>query len=107
MADERKKIQVRLTDDEIMQLKYWAKRDEVSVNEWIEDAIKQAIAIKNGNYQLPTLEQQRLNQIIDTITVLSSNVGSLENVIVSGFDSLLGLTRGDNYLLEHEDGEIE
>ena len=34
------------------------------------------------------------------------NVASLENVTVHGFDSLLNLTRGDNYLLDEEDGDI-
>ncbi len=32
---------------------------------------------------------------------------SLESVVIHGFDSLLKLTKGDNYLLEHQDGEIE
>ena len=47
-----------------------------------------------------------MNQLVDVVTNLSSNIKSLEDVTVSGFDSLLGLTRGDNYLLEHEDGEL-
>ena len=64
------------------------------------------IAYENKDYDLPDLEQARLNQLIDNMAVLSSNIHSLENVITSGFDSLLGLVKGDNYLLEHEDGEI-
>ena len=43
---------------------------------------------------------------MDLVTGLSSNIKSLEDVTVSGFDSLLGLTRGDNYLLEQEDGDL-
>jgi len=106
VGDPRKKVQVRLTDDEYQQLTYWAAKDEVSINEWITEAIQRSIKFKNGDYDLLTLEQQRLNQLIDVVTTLSSNVQGLESVITSGFDSLLGLTRGDNYLLEEEDGEI-
>ena len=63
--------------------------------------------MENEDYDLPTLETRRLNQIVDALTTLSHNVQSLESVTTSGFDSLLGLTRGDNYLLEtDEDGEI-
>ena len=59
-----------------------------------------------GQLSLKTLEQARLNQLIDAMAVLSSNVKSLESVVTSGFDSLLVLTKGDNYLLSHQDGEL-
>lgn len=55
-----------------------------------------------GDFDIPTAEQMRLNQIIDGLAALSSNVESLESVMHSGFDSLIGLTRGDNYLLDEE-----
>ena len=62
--------------------------------------------MENGDYDLPKAEILRLNQLIEIISVLSSDVQSLESVTIHGFDSLLNLTRGDNYLLEEEDGEI-
>jgi hypothetical protein len=78
----------------------------MSANEYMEEALQQAIAHENRDYDLPTAEIARLNQLVDVVTNLSSNIKSLEDVTVSGFDSLLGLTRGDNYLLEQEDGEL-
>lgn len=94
-------------DDETYQnVNYWAKKNGISVNELLRDAIALYISYQNKDYDIPTLEIQRLNQLVDTITVLSSNVSSLEKVTVSGFDSLIKLTRGDNYLLEEEDGEL-
>lgn len=100
------RVTVTLDNDRYEQLKYWAARHERSINEYLGDAIDLAIRCENGDYDLPKLEVQRLNQLIDVITTLSSNVQSLESIVVSGFDSLLGLTRGDNYLLESEDGEL-
>lgn len=100
------RVTVTLDNDKYEQLKYWAARRERSINEYLGDAIELAIRHENGDYDLPKLEIQRLNQLIDVVTVLSSNVHSLEGIVVSGFDSLLGLTRGDNYLLESEDGEL-
>ncbi len=100
------RVTVTLDDDSFERLKYWAAKREVSINEYLGEAIAAAIRRENNDYDLPELEIQRLNQLIDVITVLSSNVKSLEDVTVSGFDSLLELTRGDNYLLEAEDGEV-
>lgn len=100
------RVTVTLDDDAFERLKYWAGKHDMSINEYLNEAIELSIRRENKDYDLPELEIQRLNQLIDVITVLSSNVKSLEDITVSGFDSLLELTRGDNYLLEAEDGEI-
>ena len=78
----------------------------MSINEFVPVLLEQYIGIKNGDYQLPTLEIQRLNQLIETVNVLSRNMQSLESITVNGFDSLLSLTKGDNYLLEDDDSDI-
>lgn len=100
------RITATVSEDDFQQMTYWAKRRGVSLNEYFKDAVEEKIKRENGDYDLPTLEQQRLNQLTDVVTVLSSNVQSLEQVVTSGFDSLIGLTRGDNYLLQNEDGDI-
>lgn len=100
------RVTLRLTDKDYGRLTYWAEKAGMSVNEFVPTILDRWIDIENGNYQLPTLEAARLNQIIDVVLGLSSNVQSLESVVISGFDSLLKLTKGDNYLLEHEDGEF-
>lgn len=105
-APDTKRVTATVTADTFERLQYWADRKGISINQYLNEALDRAIAYENQDYDLPTLEQARLNQLIDHMAVLSSNVNSLEKVIVSGFDSLLGLTRGDNYLLDHEDGEI-
>lgn len=107
MSDkENKRVTVRVDADTYERLVYWSQRHECSINEYLADAIDEAIKRENQDYDLPRAEIARLNQLIDVITVLSSDVNSLEDVVTSGFESLLGLTRGDNYLLEQEDGEL-
>lgn len=102
-----KRMTLRLDEDTYERIKYWAtRRTQGSMNEYVLNAIDMMIKFENKDYDLPTLEQQRLNQLIDIIHVLSQNVASLEEVTINGFDSLLNLTRGDNYLLEQEDGEL-
>ena len=100
------RMTLRLSNGDYERLQYWAARRQMSANEYMEEALQQAIAHENRDYDLPTAEIARLNQLVDVVTNLSSNIKSLEDVTVSGFDSLLGLTRGDNYLLEQEDGEL-
>ena len=98
------------TPDEYNQLRYFISQYPhrwPSTNEFIRAATTHYISFLNQDYDLPALEIQRLNQLVDTITVLSSNVGSLQDVVTHGFDSLLQLTRGSNYLLElDDDGEL-
>lgn len=105
-SEDSKRITVTVDDKLYQQLDYWAEKKHISVNQYLKEALESAIAYENQDYPLPTLEQARLNQLIDRIGALESNFKSLESVITSGFDSLLGLTRGDNYLLERDDGEI-
>lgn len=100
------RLTLRISEDDFQRLQYWATRREMSVNDYMIEALYAQIRKENRDYDLPTAEIARLNQLVDLVTGLSSNIKSLEDVTVSGFDSLLGLTRGDNYLLEQEDGDL-
>jgi predicted DNA-binding protein len=106
--DPRERFPVRLHKDVKARLEYWAdRRGYSSANEYVVDAIVEKIRRENQDYDLPTLEIARLNQVVDEMRAMSINVANLERVITSGFDSLIGLTRGDNYLLDAEDGELD
>ena len=100
------RLTLRINEDDYQRLRYWAARSGISANDYMIEALLAQIRRENGDYDIPTAEVARLNQLVDLVTGLSSNIKSLENVTISGFDSLLGLTRGDNYLLEQEDGDI-
>lgn len=106
IAQGKRRIQVVITDDDYIKLKHFAEKKEMTINDYVQEAISFMNKWQMGDVDLPTLEIQRLNQLVDGMAVLSSNVHSLEQVITSGFDSLLGLTRGENYLLEENDGNI-
>ena len=101
-----KRVSATVSDKTYQQLDYWSSKKGISINEFLNEAIARAIAWENKDYPIPTMEQARLNQLIDVVHILASNQKSLEQVVTEGFDSLLGLVRGDNYLLENDDGEI-
>ena len=92
--------------DTYERMKYWAQAHGVSVNDYLRDAIDLKIAHENKDFQVPSLLVNRMNQTIDGMAVLSSNVKALERIVTSGFNSLLGLTRGENYLMEDDNGEV-
>ncbi|MEU0942372.1 hypothetical protein ABZ379_06180 [Streptomyces canus] len=98
---------VRLDPDAKQRAEYWAdKRGFSSVNEYVAEAVVEKIRRENLDYDLPTLEIARLNELVDQVAALAKNSANLERVVTTGFDSLIGLTRGDNYLLDDEDGEL-
>jgi len=64
--------------------------------------VERSIATRNQDYDLPSLEAQRLSQIVDQLKALSDNTANLERVVYDGLGSLLSLARGDDYLLSVE-----
>lgn len=103
---KNKPISVRLSEDDLNKLDYWADKYDMNRSELIVLAIHHYIGWKNGDYDLPTAERQRLNQLIDGITNLAITNEHLEKSIISGFDSMLGIIRGRNYLVESESGDL-
>jgi hypothetical protein len=98
---------IRLSPDDKRRAEYWAdKRGFPSVSAYVAEAVIEKIRRENLDYDLPTLEIARLNELVDQIGALAKNSANLERVVTTGFDSLIGLTRGDNYLLDDQDGEL-
>ncbi|PUB32552.1 hypothetical protein C8K30_1011078 [Promicromonospora sp. AC04] len=106
-VDKRAGMFIRVSSDDKQRAKYWAdKRGFASVNEYAAEALAEQVRRENLDYDLPTLEIARLNELVDQVKALSTNQANLERVVTQGLDSLIGLTRGDNYLLDDEDGEL-
>ncbi|MGW6604258.1 hypothetical protein [Streptomyces sp. NPDC055036] len=106
-GDRRPGMFVRLGPDDKQRAEYWAaRRGFSSVNEYVAEAVAEKIRRENLDYDLPTLEIARLNEVVDQVAALAKNTANLERVVTTGFDSLIGLTRGDSYLLDDEDGEL-
>lgn len=105
-APDRIRKWMRLHPDTVQRVTYWSGKRDLTEQEYLEQAVEEKIARENGDYDLPTLEIQRLNQLIDEIRALSTNSANLEAVVTSGFDSLMGMARGDSYLFDDEDGEL-
>lgn len=103
-----KRVTAVLNEDDYQRVQYWAQKKEMSMNDFVRYAIELAIRRENKDYDLPTLEAARLNQLVEGMQVLSMNVGNLERTMTAGLDSLLRMTRGENYLTDDaEEGGVE
>lgn len=96
------RVTMVVKNDDYERIRYWADRNNMSVNEYALTASLEKMEHENGDYDLPTLEQARLAQLVSAMEAMSVRMNSLEHVVTSGFGSLLSLTRGDNYLLEDD-----
>lgn len=90
----------RIHPDTKARVAYWATSHGLTQNEYVAEAIEEKIRRENGDYDLPTLEMKRLNEIRDLI---ASFLPVLENMISESraMNTLITRTaRGDNYLLD-------
>lgn len=97
---------MRMYPDDYQNLIYWSDAFDMDRTEFLVAAMHHYIKWRNQDYDLPTAEIQRLNQLIDAIQSLAVRQGSLETSVISGLDSMLGVIRGGNYLVDEEDGEL-
>lgn len=100
------RLTVRLDDSDYEKIAHWANKEGRSVSEFMAEAALFRINYMLMDYPLAPLEVQRLNQLVDIIAGLSSNVHNLERVVTSGFDSMVSLTKGDNYLLDEDGSDV-
>ena len=99
-----KRITATVDQDVYDKLQYIADKKGCSLSDILRDAIDLKIRYENEDYYpLAKIEATRLNQLVDHISILSSNVKNLENLTMEGFSSLLNLTKGDNYLFEEDE----
>lgn len=97
---------LRLHEGQMEELEYWSEKQQLSKSEFLTEAMYHYIAWVNSDYDLPTAEVARLNQMLESMESLVVSNRNLENTVINGFDSLIGLTKGDNYLTVDESGDI-
>ena len=99
MADkQQKRVTAVVNDDDYQHILYWADNRNMSVNDYVRFALDLAIKRENKDYDLPSLEAARLNQLVEGMNALTFNVGNLEHIVSSSMEQLWALSRGPNYL---------
>ena len=99
---DMKRVQVRVSDNTYERIKYWSESKDMSINEYLLDAIDRQIRFDNKDFDYQDIFIDKMNEIIDAIEMLKQTDDNLANIVVSGFNSLLSLTRGDNNYLRDD-----
>lgn len=98
-----KRITATVPSEVYDKIQYIADKKGVSVSEILREAIDLEIRYVNEDYYpLARIESERINQLVDHQSILSSDIRNLESLVIEGFSSLLNLTKGDNYLYEED-----
>lgn len=100
------RVSMRMYDEDYNMLTYWSDAFGMDKTEFLIQAMYHYVKWRNQDYDLPSAEMQRLNQMIDAVNSLVSSNERLESSVINGFDAMLGIIRGDNYLVEKDDGEL-
>lgn len=95
---KKQRIEGRYDEKFVAMLDYYAAKESISRNEFMEQACRHYIAWVNDDFDVPTASIQRINQMVDMVSVLESRMKSLEHTVGNGIQSIVQLSRGDNYL---------
>lgn len=106
---EKKKVDrhnMRMYPEDFNYLVYWADRFGMDRTELLIAAMYHYVKWKNQDYEIPAAIVHKVNQGMDILENLVVRQEHLEKSTINGFDAMLGIIRGDNYLVDDEDGEL-
>lgn len=101
--DKEKRLSGRISDDEYDKLTYYADKLGVSKVDFLMYSMNHTIKWMNQDYDLPTAEVKRLNQLIDSQEKLVEEVSQLQAVMLNSFNALFGFMRGSSPLQVDDD----
>ncbi|MGC6586673.1 hypothetical protein ACPV3A_17100 [Paenibacillus sp. Dod16] len=105
-ATKSSRKSLRMLEEDEAFVNYWAEKFDMTYTELLMRGARHYVAWRNQDFDLPTAEMQRLNQLIDAMNNMASSNERLSNTVINGFDAMMGIMRGDNYLLEPENGDL-
>lgn len=106
-APGSKRVTMTLVATEYERLVFWAEKHNMSINEYLHECFSHMIDYENGVYDAPTIMQERMNLVVDALTMNTSKLDSLSAFVTSGFQSLLAAARGDDYLSQNVSDDAE
>lgn len=95
---KEKRLNVRISEAEKDKVAHYAERLEMSQSDFVMHCINFRIRYLNQDYDLPTAEIRRLNQLTDNTQQLVESIRNLHEVNITGFNMMLGFMRGENDL---------
>lgn len=90
---DKKGVTIRFDQETTNLCDYWYRKlGFKSRTAFVKAALSFYIAYKNGDYQLPSAEVARLNQLVSSMESLTTKVDNLDKSVNKGFDAILNLS---------------
>ena len=105
-STRNRKMSLRLTEDEYDKLNYYSEKWDMTKTYIILQTFEHYIRWVNSHYDLPTPMVQKVNQLTDAMNKLKVSNDNLIKSNNSGFETLIGFYRGENYLSEIDEEEF-
>ena len=105
-STRNRKMSLRLTEDEYDKLNYYSEKWGMTKTDIMLESFEHYIRWVNSDYDLPTAMVQKVNQLTDAMNKLKVSNDNLIKSNNSGFETLIGFYRGENYLSEIDEEEF-
>lgn len=102
-VNDEKRVTVRMSQQEYDQIKHFANREDVSVNQFILNSCEHYQNWILKDFDVPTAMVQRQNQMVESINRLNSTQANLVKTITYFTDTFFNVT-GTKDLLNHDEG---
>lgn len=105
-SNRNRKMSLRLTEDEYDKLSHYAEKWDMTKTDVILESFEHYVRWVNSDFDIPTAMVQKVNQLTDRMDKLTVSHNNLVKSNNSGFETLIGFYRGENYLSDIDEGEL-
>lgn len=103
--NDEKRITVRLSEAEYDRIKHFAQREDISVNQFVIDSTNHYADWILKDFDVPTAEVKRLNQIVEAVNRLNDTNSSLTELITSVTESFYTMTNTKDLFSQDKGGD--
>lgn len=93
-----KRMELRIDPELYEMFTHFAQVNHLTRNQAMQDAMRHYMNWVNHNYDLPTAETERLNELVASQEQLRDQIYALTRQLRYGFESLLQVMHGSAYL---------
>ena len=91
-----RKMTLRFPEEAMRQAESWAQLHQVSMNDWITDAVYLKLSHENGHYNVPDLMTARMNQMLAGQEANTRQLQNVENLVMQLFQTILSIENGED-----------
>lgn len=104
---DMRRVTATLSQQKMMMLRYWARKKNMTINEYLRDAVESYIKWEQADHSKPTQEVERLNKRVEAVEGLRLAMYNLQRDVTTGFDTMSAVTHGENEFLNDVESDLD